>query len=183
MVNHTDPQPGPLPPGNRRAWLLDPHQLTTGLTAGVARGPADISVLLSLAALIFAGPLAGFVANGIGLALIGTGVMNIVYALLSARPAMVIYAQEGPALVVALLAGAIATSLSGTATSDALYATVVAAIAVTTFATGLTFVLLGQFRLGSLVRYFPYSVIGGFLAGTGWLLLLGGIGVITGGTG
>jgi sulfate permease, SulP family len=44
-------------------------------------------------------------------------------------------------------------------------------------------VLLGQFRLGWLVRFFPYSVIGGFLAGTGWLLLLGGIGVITGGTG
>ena len=29
------------------------------------------------------------------------------------------------------------------------------------------------FRLGSLVRYVPYPVIGGFLAGTGWLLVSG----------
>ena len=32
---------------------------------------------------------------------------------------------------------------------------------------------LGFLRLGSLVRYVPYPVIGGFLAGTGWLLVSG----------
>ena len=34
-----------------------------------------------------------------------------------------------------------------------------------------------MFRLGNLVRYVPYPVVGGFLAGTGWLLFKGGIGV------
>ena len=73
MGNTPHPPAGPPPTGTHRPWLFDPRQLTTGLTAGVLAGLLDISVLLSLAALIFAGPLAGFVANGIGLALIGAG--------------------------------------------------------------------------------------------------------------
>ncbi len=40
---------------------------------------------------------------------------------------------------------------------------------------GLFFLLLGVFRLTALVRFLPYPVIGGFLAGTGWLLFTGGI--------
>jgi SulP family sulfate permease len=38
--------------------------------------------------------------------------------------------------------------------------------------------LLGVFKLGGFVRFLPYSVIGGFLAGTGWLLTIGGVGVM-----
>ena len=48
---------------------------------------------------------------------------------------------------------------------------------VVTLATGVTFALLGVFRLGNLVRFVPYPVVGGFLAGTGWLLFKGGISV------
>ena len=138
-----------------------------------------MGVLLSLAALIFSGQLAGFVANGIGLLLVGTCLMNIVLALLSSRPAMVGTVQDAPAVVVALIAANIASSVPTGTASSAIYATVVVAIALTTLITGATFLLLGQFRLGSLVSYLPYPVIGGFLAGTGWLLMLGGVGVMT----
>ena len=138
-----------------------------------------MGVLLSLAALIFSGQLAGFVANGIGLLLVGTCLMNIVLALLSSRPAMVGTVQDAPAVVVALIAANIASSVPAGTASSAIYATVVVAIALTTLITGAAFLLLGQFRLGSLVRYLPYPVIGGFLAGTGWLLMLGGVGVMT----
>ena len=46
--------------------------------------------------------------------------------------------------------------------------------------TGVVCLLLGAFRLGNIVRFVPYPVIGGFLAGTGWLLVKGGIGVASG---
>ena len=46
-----------------------------------------------------------------------------------------------------------------------------AAISLTTLLTGLVFWLLGHFRLGGLVRFLPYPVVGGFLAGTGWLFV------------
>ncbi len=52
-----------------------------------------------------------------------------------------------------------------------------------TLATALTGVVLwglGRFRLGALVRFVPFPVIGGFLAASGWLLVTGGVEVITG---
>ena len=45
---------------------------------------------------------------------------------------------------------------------------------------GVIFSLLGTFRLGNLVRFVPYPVVGGFLGGTGWLLFKGGIFVASG---
>src|SRR5262249_5309170 len=57
---------------------------------------------------------------------------------------------------------------------------VVAVTVVVTVLCGLTFLALGTFRLGNLVRLVPYPVVGGFLAGTGWLLLKGGVGVAAG---
>ena len=58
--------------------------------------------------------------------------------------------------------------------------TVLVAIAATTLLTGLFFLALGFFRLGGLVRFVPYPVVGGFLAGTGWLLAQGSFGVMAG---
>jgi SulP family sulfate permease len=150
------------------------------LAAGGVAGLLDLGVLLSLAALVFSGPLTGFVANGIGLVLVGTCVMGLAFGLASSRPGFVIIIQDAPAVVVALVAAGVAAGASPTVDSAGLYATVIAAIALTTLATGVAFVLLGQFRLGSLIRYLPYPVVGGFLAGTGWLLVLGGVSVMIG---
>ena len=51
-------------------------------------------------------------------------------------------------------------------------------MAVTSLVTGIGFLLMGSFRLGGLIRFIPYPVIGGFLAGTGWLLVNGSFGVM-----
>jgi SulP family sulfate permease len=55
-----------------------------------------------------------------------------------------------------------------------------AAIAVVSVITGVFLFLLGRLRLGNLIRYIPYPVIGGFLAGSGWLLVRGSMRVMTG---
>jgi SulP family sulfate permease len=59
--------------------------------------------------------------------------------------------------------------------SERLFVTVMMVIMMTTALTGAVFFLLGTLKLGSLVRFLPYPVIGGFLAGTGWLLLKGAL--------
>ena len=56
----------------------------------------------------------------------------------------------------------------------------IAATLVVTVLCGAVFFALGKFKLGNLVRFVPYPVVGGFLAGTGWLLLKGGIYVASG---
>ena len=85
--------------------------------------------------------------------------------------------QDVTAAIVALSAAAIAGRV---ANPEAEFLTVVAAIILTTVVTGGVYLLIGGLRLGNLVRFMPYPVIGGFLAGTGWLLLKGGIGVASG---
>ncbi len=60
------------------------------------------------------------------------------------------------------------------------FLTVIAATLVVTILCGVVFSALGTFRLGNLVRFVPYPVVGGFLAGTGWLLFKGGIYVASG---
>jgi sulfate permease, SulP family len=177
MFDRPDPQPHRVP----RSFFarLNAHQIALGLTAGAIIGLINLAVQLSLAALIFSAPLAGFVSDGIGLLLVGNCVIAIVLALLSSRPTVVAIVQDAPAAVVALIAANIAATTPYGDDGAALYATVVAAIALTTLIIGATFLLLGQFQLGSLIRYLPYPVVGGFLAGTGWVLLLGGLGVMT----
>ena len=59
-----------------------------------------------------------------------------------------------------------------------MFATFLAAIALTTLLMALILLVIGHFRLGGFVRYIPYPVVGGFLAGTGWLLAQGGLGVM-----
>src|SRR5688500_12928659 len=126
MGNSSDPQASIVPPATP-AGLLDPRQIALGPGAGALAGLIDLRVLLSLAALIFSGQLAGFVANGIGLLLVGGGVMNIVLALLSSRSAIVGSVQDAPAVVVALIAANIAARMPAGSDSSATYATVVAA--------------------------------------------------------
>jgi SulP family sulfate permease len=58
--------------------------------------------------------------------------------------------------------------------------TVIALLGLASLATGICFLVLGLFGLGKLVRIIPYPVIGGFLAGTGWLIVEGSMGVMAG---
>ncbi len=154
-------------------------RVITGLLAGLIVGVVVVIVAISFALLIFSGELADFAARGIGLALYTAVVMAGLIALFSSFRGMVATPQDVPAAITALIAAAVAASLPG-ADAGELFATVVAAIALTTLSTGLFFLVLGFFKLGGLSRFIPYPVIGGFLAGTGWLLLKGSVGVLSG---
>ncbi len=158
---------------------LQPSRLLPNVTAGLVSGILIIIVRLSLATLIFSGPLANYVASGIGLILFGSAVMGVIFALTSSFPGAQAAPQDTMAAVLALIAAVIGESMS-TAPSEAIFATVIAAIAIACLLTGVLFLLLGRFKLGSLVRFVPYPVIGGFMGGTGWLLVLGAMGTMIG---
>lgn len=149
-----------------------------GVMSGLIIGLLEVILAISFAALIFAGPLSQFVANGIGLALAGAALNLAVVGFFTSLPGTVSGSQDVPAAIMAVGAAAIAAAVPAAAGAQATFMTVVAAIALTTTLTGLFFYGLGHFRLGSLVRFLPYPVVGGFLAGTGWLLILGAIGIM-----
>ena len=150
-----------------------------GITSGLVTGLLEVIVAISFAALIFASELSVFVSNGIGLALIGAIVTGFAVALMSTLPGTIAGNQEAPSAILAVMAASIVASTPGDGTGIETFTTVVVAIALSTLLCGIFFLGLGYFNLGDLVRFLPYPVVGGFLAGTGWLLVTGSISMMT----
>jgi SulP family sulfate permease len=162
--------------GERVRAELRPSRLPTALISGILNGAMEVALAVSFAALVFSGELSPHLSRGIGLALFSATVGTAIVALLSSFHGSISAPQDVPAAIVALAVAAVAAAIA----PDAQFATVAVFIALTTLAAGLIFLLLGAWRLTGLVRFLPYPVIGGFLAGTGWLLFVGGIGMMAG---
>jgi len=150
------------------------------LITGIVCGITAIFFHISLAILIFSGELSAFVADGVGLILFGGVAIGLAIAVLGSLPGTIPVVQDAPAAVFALAVAALTLQMPQSATPERLYFTVVAAISFTTIITGVLFLLIARFGLSSFVRFVPYPVVGGFLAGTGWLLVQGAVGVMSG---
>jgi SulP family sulfate permease len=158
---------------------FQPRRLFPALTAGLVVGVTDVSVEISLAALIFSGVLAPYVAYGIGFLLFGAFIFLLLGAFTSSIPGTMTIPQDTPAAILALIAAGVVATMAASATLEETFTTVVAAIIVTTVLTGLIFTVFGRFKLSGFARFIPYPVVGGFLAGTGWLLAAGSFSVMT----
>jgi sulfate permease, SulP family len=156
---------------------FQPNVLLSSISAGIIVTLIDISIEISLAALIFSGNLSQFLPRGIGLMLFGAMAIGIVTAVTTSLPGIVALPQDTPAAIFALITAAIAVAMKNSPPT-ALYATSLAAIVITSLLTAVFFLLLGWFKASVFVRYIPYPVVGGFLAGTGWLLCKGAFSVM-----
>ncbi len=148
------------------------------LAAGLIIGAVESLLVVSFAAVVFAGRVVDHVADGIGLYLAAA---TLTLAFLSWRAGsrgVVGGVQEVTAAVLAVVAAT--TALAAFGGPERAFLTVVGMTLVVTVLCGVVFFALGRFRAGNLVRFVPYPVVGGFLAGTGWLLLKGGIYVASG---
>lgn len=157
---------------------LDPRRLIPTLSFGLLLGALEVVLAISLAALIFGGRLSAHLEAGIGLGLLSAVVVIVTVALRSSLPSAVASVQDSTAAVLAVIAAGIAAEVP--AAGEERFLTVVVALGLTTLASGLFLYGLGLLRLGNLIRFMPYPVVGGFLAGTGWLLAKGAIGVLSG---
>jgi sulfate permease, SulP family len=160
--------------------ISTPDRLIPALSSGFVVGLLIIVVELSFASLIFSGPLAAFAPGAAGLTLFGGFAMCLVVSLGSSFPTSVCLPEDAPAAILASVAAGIATSLAASVDPHAAFVTVGAAMALSTLASGLLFLAMGRFGLGNLMRYMPYPVVGGFLAGIGWLLVQGSVSILAG---
>lgn len=157
-----------------------PTRLIPALSAGLMVGLLGIVIELSLASLVFSGPLSAFAANAAGLTLFGGFVTCLVVALCSRFPSSIFLPQDAPAAILAAVAAGIAAGMPAGADPHEAFVTVGAAMALSTLLSGVLFLALGRFGLGNLMRYVPYPVVGGFMAGIGWLLVQGSLSIVTG---
>lgn len=151
---------------------------SSGLVAAVAIGVIQVALTISMAAMIFAGPLAAGLPRATAAYLIGSLIVCLVVGLRTSMTVVVARVQDTGAVVLVAVAVSMAGALP--AGSDELISTVVVTTAICVVLTGLFAWFVGNRGYASLVRYLPWPVIAGFNAGTGWLLLRGGVEVMHG---
>lgn len=165
-----------------RPWLrANAPQLGANTLAGLVASLLTLAYCLSFSALLFQGPLAGGLAMGLWALLVGSAVAGLYVSLTTSLPP----AEAGPDNPAVAVLAVLAATVSGPvlrAGGDPRLAVdaVLLAFSLATLVTGLTLFLLGRLRLGAFVRFVPYPVIAGFLAASGWFLVVGGFEVMTG---
>ncbi|HEX6581325.1 MAG TPA: SulP family inorganic anion transporter [Actinomycetota bacterium] len=150
----------------------------TTIAAGVIIGAVEAFLAVSFAALVFGGYLEDFIPDGIALYLGAAALTLAIFAWRAGTRGVVGGMQAATAAVIAIVAASTAVGTFGS--PERAFLTVVAATLAVTVLSGAIFLVLGMLRRGNLIRFVPYPVVGGFLAGAGWLLLKGGIYVASG---
>jgi sulfate permease, SulP family len=156
---------------------FDLRELLPVLSIGLVDGVIVLPLVISFAILIFSGELATFATTGIGMVLFGGLIVQLIIGLTNSVPGMIGAPQDSPAAILGLTAAAIAASMKGSPI-EAKFITVVVTTILTSIISGLFFVFIGGFKLSRFVRFIPYPVVGGFIAGTGLLLVQGALSVM-----
>lgn len=147
--------------------------------AGAVSSVLSIAYCLSYAALIFSGPLAPWLSYGVAVAFLSSALLAAAVALKSSFPFAIAGPDTSTSAVMATLVAVTAAQLTAAHDPHLLPATLIV-MALATVLTGAVLSFLGFTRAGRAIRFVPYPVIGGFLAATGALLILGACQVITG---
>ena len=156
--------------------MVVPNKIAHDAIAAFVVSLVAIAFYVSSAAMLFTGPLAQHLPTGIGIALTGGAVL----AFVAAWQGSISRASAGPEPATVPVVAGITTAISAQTLPDATFATAVAAIILAGLLVGFAWFLVGKFKAGDVIRYVPYPVIGGFLAGIGWLMLNGGLTVVIG---
>lgn len=154
------------------------QKIIPSLSAGFVSGITAIILSISFAALIFTGELSGYISSGIGIMLLGAFLAAIISVVSSSFSGTINIIQDAPAVLLGAEVAAVVGVMAANQSSADPFLTAMAMIIFTTLLTSFSLFIMGIFNLGTIVRYLPFPVVGGFLAGTGWLLFKGGLSIV-----
>jgi len=141
------------------------------LIAGLVNGIIFVVSAMALGSLIFTGELSSYLPQGIGILLFGSLIFALFSAVTASYPIIISAPQDIPIAILALMTTTIVATSGSDWSSQEQYEFIFVTIGLSSILVGLFFYILGKFKLGKLVRFIPFPVVGGFLAGTGWLIV------------
>ena len=153
--------------------------ILSAVVSSLVTSMISVVLLVSFGTLVFANSLHDHVGRGIGFALFGGAVMGLIVAVTSSYAGVISGPQGRTAAVLALIATAVTRMMPGS-TIDETFTTVMVVVILTAVLTGVAFLILGLLNLGEFIRFIPFPVVGGFIGGTGWLMLKGAFGLAAG---
>lgn len=151
-------------------------ELFPTIVSGILIGVDNIGSGLAFATLLFTGALAAGLNIGISVILLGAMVFAIGLRSAQANAAGQVQEQGIAILSTALVA---MTLHMPDASETSLVATALAIIGGSSLVTGIVYIAFGRLHMGSFARFIPFPVVAGFLAGTGCLLVVGAIAILT----
>ena len=155
------------------------ESLGTGIIAGLVTGlVATLTDIIPMAALVFSGALEPYVATGIGINLFSSAIIGAIIALRSSLKGIIAFPVAEEMTTLAVILSAVASQIPSSTPALEVLLTLVAAIALTSLLVGVFLLVVGHLRLGEWIRFLPYPVMGGYLAGLGCLMSLGGLQVM-----
>ena len=143
------------------------------LAPSVALAVMQTGSAISLAALVFVGDVADGLARATITFVVGSVLAGAIYAWRTGFEVVVAGAKTNVTVVIAGIAAGVGANVEGDAAD-----TVLVFVAIAALISGLLMYVIGRLGMGNLVRFLPFPVIGGYLAGTAWLMVKGGLSVM-----
>ena len=169
--------------------LMSGHGKFTGfkafapnLLAGAICALMTLAYASGFATLIFGGSLAPYSGQAVLAAIVSSCAAILVLSWRSSFDFAMGGPDSNPSAILAVTVAAVAAEIlreSGPHSAE-LLPTVLMFLFLSSIGCGLLLYLVGERRWGGYVRYIPYQVVGGFLVGTGFLLVSGGWKMLTG---
>ena len=136
------------------------------LSAGATSGLGLLVAHVAYGSYIYSGALAPYATQGVGLVLFANFAACLAIALAGGFRGGIAGLPPALLLVMALIGSSMDVA------GEALFVTTVAALTIGAIATGLLCIVIGRFHLANLVRFIPYPVASGFVAGIGGAVCL-----------
>ncbi|RTL69960.1 MAG: cyclic nucleotide-binding domain-containing protein [Hyphomicrobiales bacterium] len=174
--------PSPVSRLRTRVGLsLTPRLLFLETAAGLIAATVAIAYAVGFSALIFDGPIAAGLPNGVWAILVGTAVSSAIVGVMTSIPPMAANVEATTISMLKVISVAVvAASVSAGEDTQQAIVNVVAAIVVATFISGVLFSVIGGSGFGRYLRFVPSAVTGGFLGATGLVVLLASLKLATG---
>ena len=137
--------------------------------------------IILFAALMFPGELSVGIPTAMWALLVGSCIGGIWIALATSIPPIATGIDSPTGAVLVLLSAAVGSKvIVAGSTPEIAVQIVMLTFTAAALLSGALLYFLGTCRWGSYFRFVPYSVVGGFLGATGWLLIAGGVQIATG---
>lgn len=187
-VASAQPFAPPVPAGELQPIVIERAESKPALPFGPNLIAAGLCAIVTLAyagsfgQLVFDGPLAPHLGRGILAALVSSVAMLVMLSWRSSFPFTVGGPDSNPSAVLAVTLASVVHEIAASSGANApeLLPTILMFVFVSAIGCGLIVRLLGERGGGRYVRYIPHPVVGGFLAGTGYLLVAGAYKALTG---
>lgn len=151
------------------------------VSAGSLCALVGLSYMLGYAVMIFGGDLRRFLPLGMPALFVSSFVVGSIAALRSPLPFAIAGPDANSTAILAVTVGGIAASVRAAGGADEVVLfTVLFTLSAMSVITGVVAYGVGALRRGTLIQVIPHSVIAGFIAGTGFLVVSGAFEIATG---